>query len=65
MLVFVGYAGWGGGQLEKEIAEGSWWTVNSGADFIFEVEGKVMWEEALALLGVDAEALIMGYDAIH
>lgn len=33
--VFVGYAGWGSGQLEAEIAEGSWYVVPSEAGDAF------------------------------
>lgn len=65
MIVCVGYSGWGGGQLERELAEGSWWTVEGDADFIFETGVKDMWEEALSLLGVDADALILGGQTVH
>ena len=58
--VYVGYAGWGAGQLEREIQEGSWWTVEVDADFIFETDRSDMWSEALARLGVDSEMLLLG-----
>ena len=63
--VYVGYAGWGAGQLEREIQEGSWLTVDIDADFIFETDRNEMWSEALARLGVDADMLLSGDDLIH
>lgn len=35
MRIFVGYAGWGPGQLEDEIAEGSWYVVAGRTDDAF------------------------------
>ena len=49
--VYVGYAGWGAGQLEREIQDGSWWTVEVDADFIFETKRLEMWSEAFSALG--------------
>lgn len=33
--IFAGYAGWGAGQLEAEIAEGSWYVVSAEEDDVF------------------------------
>ena len=35
MRVFAGYAGWGAGQLDGEVEEGSWYVVNSEAGDAF------------------------------
>lgn len=35
LRIFAGYAGWGAGQLEAEIAEGSWYVVASEVDDVF------------------------------
>jgi putative transcriptional regulator len=40
---FVGYAGWGGGQLESEMKEGSWRTLAATQDHIFLPEAE-LWE---------------------
>jgi putative transcriptional regulator len=34
--VYSGYSGWGGGQLEAEIAEGSWYVVPAAPDDPFD-----------------------------
>lgn len=65
LQVCIGYAGWGADQLDRERVDGSWWVVEASADFIFETEVSVMWEEALALLGVDADHLLCGDVNIH
>lgn len=45
--IFAGYAGWGAGQLDGEIEEGSWYVVPAeGADaFRFDTDG--LWREVL------------------
>lgn len=40
---FVGYAGWGVGQLERELKEGSWLTTPATVDLIFG-PGDDLWE---------------------
>lgn len=36
-LMFLGYAGWGAGQLEKEIQENSWLTTPATPEIVFDV----------------------------
>jgi putative transcriptional regulator len=47
LRVFAGYAGWGSGQLEAEIAEGSWYIVESLTSDIFGVSPKRLWSSVL------------------
>jgi len=49
--VFAGYAGWGPGQLEAEMAEGSWLVVPAIADDVFGQEPERLWERAVERLG--------------
>lgn len=56
---FVGYAGWGPGQLETEIEEGSWLILDFDDTWVLGGEAENMWDEALARLGVDETAFMM------
>lgn len=55
--MMLGYAGWGAGQLEQEIAANSWLNCPASEELIFDrtLDGK--YERALALLGVSPEML--------
>ncbi len=46
--LFAGHAGWGPGQLEGEIAEGSWWVCESVADDAFSADPTSLWHAVLA-----------------
>lgn len=56
---FIGYAGWGAGQLESEIEEGSWLLLDFDDDFVFDAVAGVHWEDALERLGVEPTAFLM------
>lgn len=56
---FIGYTGWGPGQLEQEIDDGSWLMLDFDDDFLFDSGPKVHWDEALERLGVDPAAFLM------
>jgi putative transcriptional regulator len=47
-LVAFGYAGWGPGQLENEIAEHGWFTAPEDPNLIFDENRGRLWEIALA-----------------
>lgn len=53
LLVTLGYAGWGAGQLEEEMAQGAWLHVEADADILFEVPAAERYHAALAQLGID------------
>jgi putative transcriptional regulator len=55
--VMVGYSGWGGGQLDQEIAASAWLTLDVDANLIFSVPPDLMWETAIRRLGADPSAL--------
>jgi len=56
--LFLGYAGWGPGQLEREMVEGAWLVAPLSDEVIFEVGPEVMWNFVVRGLGVDPATLI-------
>ena len=56
--IFLGYAGWGAGQLEREIAEGGWLVVPHDADLVFDEPLDGMWERAVRSLGIEPATLV-------
>jgi putative transcriptional regulator len=65
LRLFVGYAGWGPGQLEREIARGVWIHGEASADLVFEVVPEEMWRVCLARLGIDPACLMDPVDLVH
>jgi putative transcriptional regulator len=53
----LGYAGWGPGQLEREIRENVWLTCDVDPSLIFDEDYADKWSRALAILGVSAATL--------
>lgn len=45
--VYAGYSGWASGQLEKEIARGSWRVVTADQFTIFEKDPRTIWEDLI------------------
>lgn len=56
----LGYAGWGGGQLESELAASAWLTVDVSKALVFGTAPERMWEAAIRSLGIDPYTLQMG-----
>ncbi len=57
MLVTLGYAGWGAGQLEQELAQNAWLSVAAQADIIFDEPPASRYPAAMRLLGIDPAML--------
>lgn len=55
--VLAGYAGWGPGQLDDELAESAWLIGDVHLDLIFDLDPAVMWDTAIRRLGADPSAL--------
>ena len=55
--LLLGYAGWGPGQLDAELAASAWLTAPPEAALVFETPAEEMWERAIRGLGVDPMAL--------
>lgn len=54
VFISLGYASWGEGQLESEIAENSWLTVGADQAVIFDTPVEQRYDKALSLLGLQA-----------
>ena len=55
----VGYAGWAAGQLDAEIATGSWLPLATSADLVFaEGSGEEVWRAGVRRLGGDGSGLV-------
>jgi putative transcriptional regulator len=55
--VIAGYAGWGPGQLDDELAQSAWLMADVQLDLIFDVDPSRMWETAIRRLGADPSML--------
>jgi putative transcriptional regulator len=47
-FIAFGYAGWGAGQLEAEIADHDWYTASGDQRLIFDVPRGELWDKAMA-----------------
>jgi putative transcriptional regulator len=54
---FIGYSGWGQGQLNDELKEKSWLTSQGNRKLVFHHKADEIWKESLKNLGGDYEAL--------
>jgi putative transcriptional regulator len=63
VVVALGYAGWGAGQLEDEIAQNAWLTVQGDAKILFESPASERQHLAFDLLGIDPN--LMSSNAGH
>ncbi len=55
--IFLGYAGWGPGQLDSELERNDWLLAPVDPDLIFVTETGKIWEVALGSIGIRPDAL--------
>ncbi len=48
-----GYAGWGKGQIEREIENGDWLLMPADDNFIFSIPNTDKWQKAASKFGID------------
>ena len=58
MRVFLGFAGWGPGQLAQEIAAGAWLLAPVSPEVIFETPEERVWERVLLDMGINPAMLV-------
>jgi putative transcriptional regulator len=56
-LLALGYAGWGPGQLEAEIAANGWLTAPADAELVFDARDADKWGAALRSISIDPRLL--------
>ena len=56
-LLALGYAGWGPGQLEQEMADNAWLSGPATSEILFKTPPEARWSAAAHLLGVDMTRL--------
>lgn len=56
-LIFLGCAGWGGGQLESELAQNAWLTCPADEEIIFQTPSENRWRATMNKMGIDPEFL--------
>lgn len=54
LRLFVGYSGWGAGQLEGELQANSWLPARSSAELVFHEEGERAWRKVVHSVAPDA-----------
>lgn len=62
-LVALGYAGWGAGQLERELQDNAWLSGPADQSILFDLPADQRWAAAARLLGVDVH--LLSSDAGH
>src|SRR5687768_9631917 len=55
---FIGYSGWGGGQVEDELKQKSWLTVKATRNLLFHKKPADVWKDSLKHLGGEYEMMI-------
>ncbi|MCY2961302.1 MAG: YqgE/AlgH family protein [Planctomycetota bacterium] len=55
--LILGYAGWGAGQLEEELAGGSWIPVSLQPEWVFAPDSQGVWRQVVRSLGGAAAGL--------
>jgi putative transcriptional regulator len=58
LRMILGYSGWGAGQLESELAGGSWLPSALDPDWLFEADPKLVWRKVLRGLGRHGAGLL-------
>ena len=55
---YIGYSGWSSGQLETEMTEKTWLTVEAVPNLVFHADAEEIWKDSLKHLGGEFEMMI-------
>lgn len=56
-IICLGYAGWDAGQLEEEIANNSWLTIEADEELLFDTQSDKIAQKAASKLGINLSSL--------
>lgn len=56
-VIALGYAGWGEGQLEREIVQNAWLNAPAKNQILFELPADQRWKSAAEQMGIDINRL--------
>ena len=56
-VLALGYAGWGAGQLERELMDNAWLAAPADLNMVFDHAFDTKWSRALSLIGVSPDRL--------
>jgi putative transcriptional regulator len=56
-LIALGYAGWGGGQLDEEMTRHGWFAAAGKPELLFDTPAEERWEAAFRADGIDPRLL--------
>ncbi len=59
----LGYAGWGPGQLDREMQENAWLSAPASVDLLFDTMHDTKWRRAMAILKIDP--ILLSHAAGH
>ena len=62
-LIALGYAGWGEGQLDEEMARPGWFTTDGNQEILFDMPAEARWEASFKAEGIDPRMLDSGAGA--
>lgn len=56
-LIALGYAGWSAGQLEQELQDNAWLTIEADPEILFNTPIEQRWQQATKKLGIEVHQL--------
>ena len=57
VIIALGCAGWGAGQLESELKQNAWLTCPISNEIIFDIPIEIRWEESVKKIGINPSLL--------
>ena len=60
-VVALGYAGWGGGQLEQEMTSNGWFATPGDDAIVYDSDVGTRWEKTFMTAGIDPRLLAADY----